>query len=166
MKKTTTIIVLVISILLVGLYTVTSTYSVIIEVIEKDGAEINIVGLLEQSFYKNDNRKDSEIVNDDLKVADIAMEYANTGIIALKELEENSQKGIHTVIYPVGQKAISGFRHKTGDFELRDGYTSVANEPTATGSSLIAEDIANDYVAGKIDKIDIINRMYVIIMRT
>ena len=37
MKKTTTIIVLAISILLVGLYTVTSTYSVIIEVIEKDG---------------------------------------------------------------------------------------------------------------------------------
>lgn len=36
---------------------------------------------------------DLEIVNDDLKVADIAMEYANTGIIALKELEENSQKG-------------------------------------------------------------------------
>ena len=35
MKKTTTIIVLAISILLVGLYTVTSTYSVIIEVIEK-----------------------------------------------------------------------------------------------------------------------------------
>ena len=37
--------------------------------------------------------EDPEIVNNDLKVADIAMEYANTGIIALKELEENSQKG-------------------------------------------------------------------------
>lgn len=37
--------------------------------------------------------EDTEIVNDDLKVADIAMEYANTGIIALKDLEENSQKG-------------------------------------------------------------------------
>lgn len=37
--------------------------------------------------------KDPEIVNNDLKVADIAMEYANTGIIALKQLEENSQKG-------------------------------------------------------------------------
>ena len=36
---------------------------------------------------------DPEIVNNDLKVADIAMEYANTGIIALKDLEENSQKG-------------------------------------------------------------------------
>lgn len=37
--------------------------------------------------------KDTEIVNNDLKVADIAMEYANTGIITLKKLEENSQKG-------------------------------------------------------------------------
>ena len=33
--------------------------------------------------------KDTEIVNDDLKVADIAMEYANTGIIELKKLEES-----------------------------------------------------------------------------
>ena len=37
--------------------------------------------------------KDTEIVNNDLKIADIAMEYANTGIIALKTLEESSQKG-------------------------------------------------------------------------
>ena len=37
--------------------------------------------------------EDPEIVNNDIKVADIAMEYANTGIVALKELEENSQKG-------------------------------------------------------------------------
>lgn len=37
--------------------------------------------------------KDVEIVNNDLKVADIAMEYANTGIIALKRLEDSSQKG-------------------------------------------------------------------------
>ena len=37
--------------------------------------------------------EDVEIVNDDVKVADIAMEFANTGIIALKNLEENSQKG-------------------------------------------------------------------------
>lgn len=37
MKKTTTITIIIISILLVGLYTVTSTYSVIIDVIEKDG---------------------------------------------------------------------------------------------------------------------------------
>lgn len=82
----------------------------------------------------------------------------NANIIktTLKRVKENTEKGIHTVIYPVGQKAISGFRHKSGDFELREGYTAVANEPTATGANLIAEDIANDFVSGKIDKIDII----------
>lgn len=55
--------------------------------------------------------EDPEIVNNDLKVADIAMEYANTGIIALKDLEESSQKGnrikkfqaeIHDFIEDVG----------------------------------------------------------------
>ena len=37
MKKGTTIIVVALSILLVGLYTVASTYSVIIDVIENNG---------------------------------------------------------------------------------------------------------------------------------
>lgn len=82
----------------------------------------------------------------------------NANIIktALKRVKDNTQNGIHTVIYPVGQKAISAFKHKSGDFELKDGYISIANEPTATGANLIAEDIANDYVNGNIDKIDII----------
>lgn len=82
----------------------------------------------------------------------------NANIIktALKRVKENTEKGISTVIYPVGQKAISAFKHKSGDFELRDGYMSIANTPTATGANLVAEDISEDFVAGKIDKIDII----------
>jgi len=82
----------------------------------------------------------------------------NANIIktTLKRIKDNTQKGIHTVIYPVGQKAISGFKNKRGDFELRDGYIAVANDPTATGANIIAEDIAEDFVSRKIDKIDII----------
>lgn len=82
----------------------------------------------------------------------------NANIIktALKRVKENSEKGIKTVIFPVGQKAVSGFKHKSGDFELRNGYLGIANEPTATGANLIAEDIAEDFVSGKIDKINII----------
>ena len=82
----------------------------------------------------------------------------NANIIktTLKRIKENSEKGIHTVIYPVGQKAISGFKNKSGDFEVHEGYISVANEPTALGANLIAEDIAKDYVNRKIDRIDII----------
>lgn len=82
----------------------------------------------------------------------------NANIIktTLKRIKENTEKGIKTVIYPVGQKAISGFKHKAGDYELKDGYIGVANDPTATGANLIAEDIAEDFVNGIIDKIDII----------
>lgn len=82
----------------------------------------------------------------------------NANIIkaALKRVKDNSMQGIRTVIYPVGQKAVSAFKHKAGDFVLKDGYIAIANDPTATGANLISEDIANDFVSGEIDRIDII----------
>ncbi len=81
---------------------------------------------------------------------------ANVIKSTLVRIKENDANGIKTIIYPVGQKAVSAFKHRSGNFELAKSYLSVANEPTATGASLIAEDIAEDFVAGKIDKIDII----------
>lgn len=81
---------------------------------------------------------------------------ANVIKAAIAKIKENTSNGIHTVIYPVGQKAVSTFKHKSGNFELSKGYLSVANDPTATGASLIAEDIAEDFVSKKIDSIDII----------
>ena len=82
----------------------------------------------------------------------------NANIIkaALKRVKDNALQGIKTVIYPVGQKAISAFKHKAGDYILKDGYIAIANDPTATGANLISEDIANDFVSGEIDRIDII----------
>ena len=82
----------------------------------------------------------------------------NANIIktALKRIKENTEKGIKTLVYPVGQKAVSGFKNKSGNYEVREGYISVANEPTALGANLIAEDIARDFVTEKIDRIDII----------
>ena len=82
----------------------------------------------------------------------------NANIIktALKRVEDNTKNGIKTVIYPVGQKAVSAFRHKAGNYELKNGYIEVANNPTATGANIIAEDIAEDFVSGYIDSIDII----------
>ena len=72
----------------------------------------------------------------------------NANIIktALKRIKDNTEKGILTVVYPVGQKAISGFKNKSGNYEVRDGYLAVANDPTATGANLIAEAIAEDFV--------------------
>ena len=82
----------------------------------------------------------------------------NANIIktALKKVKENTEKGIKTVIYPVGQKAVSAFKHKAGNYELKKGYISIANDPTATGANIIAEDIAEDFVTGVIDRFDIL----------
>ena len=85
---------------------------------------------------------------------------ANVIKTALKRVKDNSQNGIKTVIYPVGQKAVSAFKRKKDDFELKEGYISVANEPTTTGANLIAEDIAEDFVNREIDKIEIITTHY------
>lgn len=81
---------------------------------------------------------------------------ANVIKAALKRVKENDSQGVHTVIYPVGQKAVSAFKHRSGNFEVKQGYISIANNPTATGANLIAEDIADDFVSGAIDRIDII----------
>lgn len=81
---------------------------------------------------------------------------ANVIKTALKRVAENEQNGIKTVIYPIGQKAISAFKHRNGNYELKKGYIGIANEPTATGANLIAEDISEDFVGGHIDRIEII----------
>ena len=82
----------------------------------------------------------------------------NANIIktVVKRIKENTENGIKTVIYPVGQKAVSAFKRSKGDYELRKAYLSIANEPTVIGTNIVAEDIAEDFVTGKIDKIDIV----------
>ena len=80
---------------------------------------------------------------------------ANVIKAALKRVKENSENGIKTIIYPVGQKAISILKHKAKNCEIKKGYIAIANDPTATGANIIAEDIAEDFVNGEIDSIDI-----------
>ena len=78
MKKGITIIVIALSILLVALYTVTSTYSVIIDVIEKDGTteiinEITVRDLLvnEDGSYNNtyyDIKRELELTEEEANI--------------------------------------------------------------------------------------------------
>jgi len=82
----------------------------------------------------------------------------NANIIkaAFKRIKENKENGIKTIIYPVGQKAISAFKHKNSDdYVLKKGYMAIANNPTAIGASVIAEDMAKDFIDGELDSIDI-----------
>ena len=80
MKKTTTITIIILSILLVALYTVTSTYSVIINVIEKDGITEIVNEITIRDLLINDDGSYNDtyyLVKDELDVteeeADILM---------------------------------------------------------------------------------------------
>ena len=81
MKRITSIIIIVISILLVGLYTVASTYSVIIDVVEKDGVTEIINEIKIRDLLTNDDGTYNDtyyMVKDELNVtneeANILME--------------------------------------------------------------------------------------------
>lgn len=81
MKRITSIVIIVISILLVGLYTVASTYSVIIDVVEKDGVTEIINEIKIRDLLTNDDGTYNDtyyMVKDELNVtneeANILME--------------------------------------------------------------------------------------------
>ena len=82
---------------------------------------------------------------------------ANVIKAAFKRIKENKENGIKTYVYPVGLKAMSVFKNKLSeDFVLKDGYMAIANNPTATGATVIAEDLAEDFVKGELDSIDVL----------
>lgn len=76
---------------------------------------------------------------------------------AIKQIQENKVKSIESKVYIVGQKGISALKRKSADlgFEIVQTYTQVANEISAAGAERIAIDLAEHFVEGKIDSIQI-----------
>lgn len=87
---------------------------------------------------------------------------ANVVRKALQTIKEYETQGIKTVIYIVGQKGISTLKRKCKDLncEISKTYLSIANEPTGEGAKIVIEDIAEDFVAQKIDKIEVITTRF------
>lgn len=84
---------------------------------------------------------------------------ANIVRTVLKKIEENSQNNIETLLYIVGQKGISALQHKQ-HVNIEKKYIAVADKPSSSAANMIAEDITEDYVSGKIDKIEIITTRF------
>lgn len=83
----------------------------------------------------------------------------NANIIrnVLKQIQEYKEKGIDCKLFIVGQKGIASLKRKSLEFgvEILKTYTQVANEISAAGAEYIAEDLAENFVSGKIDTIEI-----------
>ena len=90
----------------------------------------------------------------------------NANIIrnTLSTIKQYNEKGIKSHLFVVGQKGISALKRKLNDnyydFEIAKTYVDEINNVTASGSNLIAEDIAQYYVDKKIDKIEIITTKF------
>jgi len=77
----------------------------------------------------------------------------------LKRISENKSNGIETKLYIVGQKGLSALHNKP-DINIVKKYIAVMDNPNSSGANIIAEDIAEDYVNGNIDKIEIITTRF------
>lgn len=84
---------------------------------------------------------------------------ANIVRTVLKKIEENSQNNVETLLYIVGQKGISALQHKQ-HVNIEKKYIAVADKPSSSAANMIAEDLTEDYVSGKIDKIEIITTRF------
>lgn len=84
---------------------------------------------------------------------------ANIVRTVLKKIEENSLNNIETILYIVGQKGISALQHKP-HVKIEKKYLAAADKPSSSAANVIAEDIAEDYVNGKIDSIEIITTRF------
>lgn len=82
---------------------------------------------------------------------------ANVVRNVLKQIKENKENGIESKLYIVGQKGISALKRKASELnaEIIKTYVQVANEISALGAENIAEDLADNFVSGKIDSIEV-----------
>ena len=108
----------------------------------------------------------------ELKTAGILMVTSNKGLAGaynanvvrktLKKVEEYQSKGIHSVLFVIGQKGISGLKRKVQslDCEIANTYLNVANNPSGTGAKLVVEDMAEYFIDKRIDKIEIITTRF------
>lgn len=85
---------------------------------------------------------------------------ANLARAVHKEILENKEKGLNTVLYVAGIKGISALKHLPEGARVAKTYVQVVETPTSGGSDMIAQDIATDFVAGDIDEIKVITTRF------
>ena len=87
---------------------------------------------------------------------------ANVVRKTLQFIDDYEAQGIKTYLYIVGQKGISTLKRriKGKNCEIVKTYLGVANDVTPEGASIIISDIAEYFVAHKIDKIEIITTRF------
>ena len=87
---------------------------------------------------------------------------ANVVRKTINTISEYNKQGIKTYLFVVGQKGISSLKRKCAELgcTIEKTYLNVANNPTSEGAYVVAEDLAEYYVDGRVDKIEVITTRF------
>ena len=87
---------------------------------------------------------------------------ANVVRDAIRRINDYKAKGIGVKLFIIGQKGISALRKKSKEFgcPIEKKYFSAINNPSPMEAREIAEDLAEYYVDGQIDKIEIVTTRF------
>ena len=86
---------------------------------------------------------------------------------AEKQIRHSIKHGLRVKVFLVGQKAEAGIKtlKKTLDFDIQKVYTGILDEISASSARVVALDMAEEFVQGNIDKIDLITTRYINMMK-
>ena len=87
---------------------------------------------------------------------------ANVVRKTISKIKEYKEQGIKTYLFVIGQKGIVSLKRKVADYncEIVKTYLAIANNPTPENAKLVTEDLAEYFVGGKIDRIEIITTRF------
>lgn len=87
---------------------------------------------------------------------------ANVVRYVLKNIEEYKAKGIGVKLFIVGLKGTSVLKRRAQSvgFEIAQTYTKISQEPNSSNALVIAEDMADAFVKGEIDSIEIVTTRF------
>lgn len=108
----------------------------------------------------------------DIKTAGILVVTSNRGLagaynanvirFTLKKIEEYKEKGIDVKLFIVGLKGTSSLKRRAESlgFEIVNTYNKISQEPNSSNAIVIAEDMAQSFVNGDIDSIEIVTTRF------
>lgn len=87
---------------------------------------------------------------------------ANVIRLTMKKAQEYKEKGIAVKLFIVGSKGVAALKRRTelGGFEIVETYTKIAQEPNSSNAIVVAEDMAQSFVDGAIDSIEIVTTRF------
>lgn len=87
---------------------------------------------------------------------------ANVIRYSLKKIEEYKKLGKTCKLFVVGQKGLNALKKgaRDGNYEFLQTYTKFSQDPNPASARLVAEDMAESFVKGQIDSIEIVTTRF------